>query len=425
VSLLLYNILITLLWPFYRTLILYSGKIAAFHDSRVLSLRDLDKFLITIKERGKPLWLHASSVGEFDQALGILRAVKKHHKQQIVIISVFSMSVKTLSHPEADFIFRLPLDFYFIWPAIIKKINPDAFVTMTWDIFPNLMHHLNKNNIPAFLCSAALNKTSSRLRFPLLQLYRPVYEKFQGIGAADENNRTLLSILYRDENHLKITGDSRYDTILYKIKNSKLKAEDTKMFSGLKNNVLVLASTYNADDQAILPRLDSLLQKRSDWTVLIFPHHVDRTRLQEVEKNTSQHNLKTVRYSKISSFKNNKIIVVDKLGLLALSYRHATLAYVGGAFHHRIHNTAEPAAFGIPVLTGPKIESSPAALALQNAGALISCDTGKDLISEMADLMDEEKRRDKMGGSGKQLVKNQSGSSELFYKEFLKNVLNS
>ena len=421
--LILYNILITFLWPFYRTLILYSPKIAEFYNQRVLSLNQLHDFLNSIPEDLRPLWLHASSVGEMDQALGVIRAVKKHHKNQIIILSVFSMSVKNLSHPEIDFMFRLPLDFFFTWPGIIKKMRPAAFGTMTWDVFPNLLYHLNRQKIPSFLCSAAIKKTSSRLRFPLLQMYRPVYRKFTGIGAADEENLKSLKMLYDQERSMSATGDSRYDTILYKINNSKLNPVDQKKLSSLKKNILILASTYIADDEAIYPRLNGILEKRPDWTVLVFPHHVDKKRIKETEQIAEKYNIQTKRYSSLSTLSKHRVLIVDKLGVLALAYKFGAIAYVGGAFHHRIHNTSEAAAWGLPVLTGPRIASSPAALALQSEEALISCETGKLLSSEFEKLMDSAALRKKIGSSGKKLVQKQTGSSEIFYRTFLKGLL--
>jgi len=49
-------------------------------------------------------------------------------------------------------------------------------------------------------------------------------------------------------------------------------------------------------------------------------------------------------------------LIIDNVGMLNTLYRYGTIAYIGGGFGKGIHNTLEPAAFGLPVIFGPKYE---------------------------------------------------------------------
>jgi len=417
----IYNLLMIFAWPLYRALLLFVPTIRRFHLSREESLAKLERHFSNPENRGG-VWLHAASVGELDQALAILREIKRRIPSQKVFISVFSLSVKHPNHPEADCMFHLPLDHFVIWPGIIKRMEPTLFVTMTWDVFPNLLFHLKHKRIPSFLCSGALNKGSSKLRFPMRLFFRPAYSLFSGIGCASELDRTLFLKLYRRPDRLIVTGDSRYDTILHRLRNFRLDPEIRKKLSQIKGKLLLLASTYGADDDALFHQMDSLLDRHPDWSLLVFPHHVDSERLQELQSNLRKENLDFSLFSRERSLAGRRIIIVDKLGILALAYTIADLCYVGGGIHNRIHNTAEPAATGLAVVTGPKIDASPAALLLENGGALFRCKPHQ-ISFKLDQLMDEEALRNGAGKLGKRLIADAAGASSLFYRTFLKEYL--
>jgi 3-deoxy-D-manno-octulosonic-acid transferase len=49
-------------------------------------------------------------------------------------------------------------------------------------------------------------------------------------------------------------------------------------------------------------------------------------------------------------------------------YTYADVAFVGGSFKHSIHNVLEAAVYGIPVMFGPKIDTSQEAQKLLQLG---------------------------------------------------------
>lgn len=425
----LYNAILLILWPVYFLCSLVLPRVREFRRSR-RTLGDVSG----LNPQGLPLlWLHAASVGEMDQALAVAREFRSVHPNVRIALSVFSLSVKKLEHPDVDVMFRLPLDFSWSWASLVRALNPGAFVTFTWDVFPNLMSHLKKNQIPAFLSCAALAADSNRLRFPLRSLLRPVYRKLTGIGVVDEANLERFQILARPESpgkaqsglkhglpgwpRILITGDSRYDAIFHKIEHAKLSDEIEQKLKSV-SRTWILASTYAACDEVILPRLKSILDDYRDLNVLIFPHLVDSKRIQDIESKLRDQRLSYVRFSDPNTA---RIRIVDQLGVLALAYRYAAFAYVGGGFHHRIHNTGEPAAFGLPILTGPRIETSPVALLLEEKGALfrISSDT---IVDRVRIWMENDAQRIESGKRGQQALASERGSAKKFATAFLNEV---
>ncbi|MBI3396510.1 MAG: hypothetical protein HY042_11785, partial [Spirochaetia bacterium] len=181
----LYNALLGLFAPFYLAAVFLLPAGRRFRSVRRAGRERLEKAVASLSSDDKVIWLHASSVGEMDQALGIVRELKARGRKEKIFLSVFSMSVTRSEHPETDCLFHLPFDFPWAW-TFVRRVQPVLFATMTWDVFPNLLRSLADAGIPSFLCSAALNEESSRLKKPWIWFHRRVYAMLSGIGAVDE-----------------------------------------------------------------------------------------------------------------------------------------------------------------------------------------------------------------------------------------------
>ncbi len=87
-------------------------------------------------------------------------------------------------------------------------------------------------------------------------------------------------------------------------------------------------------------------------------------------------------------------IVVRATGILNDLYALASVTYVGGGFRQgTLHAVIEPAAYGVPVLTGPRTEASPDAEAMAAAGGLVAVNSARDLAAQWLDWMDDEAAR--------------------------------
>lgn len=456
-GILFYNLILILLWPIYRLVGLFHPKARRFIRSRYEGYRMVREYArrhVNAPDNG-PIWLHGSSVGELDQALAVLREIKVRYPKQRVIVSVFSLSVRLRNLEGADLMFYLPVDFFWNWRTLTRLLKPRAFVTMTWDVFPNLLFHLKRRGISAYLCSAALSEKSWRVRGWARVLQRSTYNRFTGIGAVNEANqhifRRLLSQRFADR--VQVCGDTRYDTILYKIRNAYPGSDDRRVLGHikqLKGHVWILASTYQADDEQIFPGLPGLLAEHPRYQVLIFPHKIDSERLTQVQKNLSEVGLESELFSRTvlrrpilarmqsgdseaggndsiatesqsrkSGAGRPRILIVDRLGVLALAYRYSSFCYVGGGFHHRIHNTAEPAALGRPVITGPRIRTSPIALELAEQGSLLRCASGAQVIEHARAWMENDKERRTLGQRAEEYLKSHEGGASRFLDTFL------
>jgi len=76
-----------------------------------------------------------------------------------------------------------------------------------------------------------------------------------------------------------------------------------------------------------------------------------------------------------------RCILVDEMGFLSELYSAADWAYVGGGFGKGIHNTIEPAIYGIPIFCGPaKNHRFPEIEYLRELGQLVVLKSSEDVV---------------------------------------------
>ncbi|MBW7858855.1 MAG: hypothetical protein H3C43_11320 [Leptonema sp. (in: Bacteria)] len=428
-----YSLLLYIVWPMYSIAQFFSKQARQFATTRKEGKATIQEFLSSeVDVTEFRFWLHASSVGELDQAIAVARSIRKNrkYKNSKILITGFSLSIKKLpTLPEANLSCYLPLDYQLTWSKIFKNQNRSntqntkdrkitdfsnlIFITFTWDVYPNLLFQLKKVNSKSFLCSAALSKDSWRLKYSFW--LQPVYNLFDGIGAVDQPNKTRFLQLLNDQDRVQVTGDSRYDTVFYKLENSKLTDANLKPILNIKS-AFILASTYNACDQQLFPELPTWLKAYPNRDLWIFPHHIDEHRLKECEANLANYGIQSHRFSELIDSPKSRVVVVDQLGLLAHCYSKTAYCYVGGGFHHRVHNTAEPAALGSVIVTGPKINSSPIAVQLEEIGGLFRRYSGKEIFDTIDELEQNKKRLASLSKANRDYLKSQLGSSDRFLK---------
>ena len=438
----LYNLALTFLYPLYRLLALFHPGLKRFRKTRKESERQFRRFRSTeVKMRKLPgenkpiVWLHAASAGELDQATALLREIRSR-QEVTIIVSVFSTSVSNLASIDCDFAFYLPLDLPWKWHGLIRRLPIRTFITSTWDVFPNLLRFLRSKGTRCYLSSAALGPNSSRLRSRWF--FRSHYRSLQGIGAVDEANAERFRQLY--DGPVEVTGDTRYDTIFYKLEQARLPAEHKKRFESLlappvksssgkrrrKEKILILASTYGACDEMLLPVISEWLDRFHGWKVWIFPHQIGSSRIQELQSNLASQELDAALFAEDPAVglplakggDSPRILIMNCIGLLAHAYALAQFCYIGGGYHHRIHNTAEAAALGIPVITGPRIEASPIAVDLRSAGALFVAPSTRLLKEILFRLTEESSFRKHQGKIGKKMLVSRKGAATLFCDTF-------
>jgi 3-deoxy-D-manno-octulosonic-acid transferase len=133
--------------------------------------------------------------------------------------------------------------------------------------------------------------------------------------------------------------------------------------------VLVAGSTWPADEERLIPAIAAL--PRTGWRLVLTPHEPTDEHLRSSEALVAAHGLRARRLSALGgSPPEEEVILVDRVGVLGDLYAVADLAYVGGGWGSAgLHSVLEPAAYGLPVLFGPRHRNAREAAELIDRGA--------------------------------------------------------
>ncbi|NTU58960.1 MAG: 3-deoxy-D-manno-octulosonic acid transferase [Chlorobiaceae bacterium] len=351
-----------------RVLSSHIPKLKIFAEARHDLFMELETRLRAIPKPSCRLWVHASSVGEFEQARPVITELKHRVPELDVVVSFFSDSgyEARRNYPDAAAVFYLPLDTPDNARRLVSLLKPDIFMLMRYDFWPNHLEAVKRSGAKMLLAAAALPPRSPYLKPGLRGLYRDLFSLFDAIFTIDRQDVTAFRDDFGCTQAVK-AGDPRFDQVYERQKRSDDRAAKLKpLFQG--RSVLVGGSTWEPDEAILVPAWQPL---REQLSLVLVPHKVDRPNIDRIMEYLSQKEIDAVQISSMDpTFDAGKqVLVVDQTGYLAELYAIASVAYVGGAFGVNVHNTIEPAAHGIPVLFGPRHGNSPEAAGLIETGA--------------------------------------------------------
>ncbi|MBV6419026.1 MAG: 3-deoxy-D-manno-octulosonic acid transferase [Ignavibacteriaceae bacterium] len=413
----LYNIcFIPLLYLSLIAISLLNKKVRIGIAGRKRIFEDLILNRLSFNPAKKVIWFHSSSLGEFEQAKPIIEKLKKETDVNIVV-SFFSPSgyENSKKYPYADIITYMPFDSKWRAKRFIDIVSPNMAVFMRYDIWPNHVWTLKEKKIPCLLVDATMKKNSAR-KFPLAKsFHKYLFEDFAKILTVSSEDADGFASFKCKNVQVKVVGDTRFDRVYNRSlasKNSKIIRQE---ILGNKN-VLVAGSTWQQDEDVLVPVFLKLMKYDNNAMMIIAPHEPSLLRLEKLENEFSGQT-SFIRLSHINNYNGEKIIIVDSIGVLSILYNYADAAFIGGSFKINVHNVLEAAVYGIPVLFGPKIENSQEAKNLVDAGGGILINTKMEFYRELRKLFTNEQLLKKYGQNSLEFVNKHLGATDRIIKE--------
>jgi len=350
-------------------------------------------------QKSKVLWLHVASLGEFEQGRPIIEAFREQFPNWKIVMTFFSPSGYEVrkDYPHADLVCYLPADTRQNASDFLDLIQPDAAIFVKYEFWANYLFELKKRGTPTLLVSALFRPSQ-----PFFKWYGNFWRKMLGcfshIFVQNEMSGKLLQSI--GIQNYTIAGDTRVDRVL-KIAETAASNEIVRDFVGVDSNqVLVVGSSWEADEVVIFQGLQLSVPSTRDklsesmLKIIIAPHEPSEENVERICKQVG----KTIRYSRWfeltpprsseMSDQAKSCLVIDNIGLLNTLYRYGTIAYIGGGFGKSIHNTLEPAAFGLPILFGPKYEKFEEARQFVARGGAFSVQNAEELAGILLKLQD-------------------------------------
>jgi 3-deoxy-D-manno-octulosonic-acid transferase len=370
----------------------------------------------SIRKANKLIWFHSSSLGEFEQAKPIIEELKKN-KGINILVTFFSPSGydNSRKYPFADLVSYLPFDTKANAAKFIQIVKPSLSVLMRYDLWPNHIWAMKSFNIPIFLVDATMKENSRRKFLFIKNFHKYLFRDVTKILTVSKSDADEFKDFGCTDNQVKAVGDTRFDRVYQRSLTAR--AHNLLKTDLLKNKrILVAGSTWEADEEVILPAFSKLAKNDDDVILIIAPHEPTVIHLEKIEDEYSG-DLETIRFSFMNNYNGEKVIIIDSIGILLTLYTYADAAFVGGSFKQGIHNVLEAAVYGIPVLFGPKIDNSQEAKELLKLGSGILIRNKKEAYRNLRMLFINEMLRKEKGAISYNYVQTNLGATEKILKE--------
>lgn len=364
------------------------------------------------RDASRPLlWVHAPSVGEGLQARPVLTLMRARRTDVQLAYTFFSPSAEEFSRGlDVDFRDYLPFDSASEMGAALDALRPRAVVFSKLDVWPELVRQAKRRDIRVGLISATLGAVSGRRSRAGNLLLRDAYAMLDGVGSVDSEDADRLVELGVRRDVIEVTGDTRFDQVWQR-------AESVDRESSLlgrlvsDRNTIVAGSTWPSDEAPLLKAFLGARQQVPDLRLIIAPHELTPVHLQAVERWAAANSLGLSPVDGATA--DADVVLVDRFGVLGELYALADVSFVGGGFHDAgLHSVLEPAAFGAPVIFGPRHHKSRDALILLAAGGAQFVSGARDLEQVLAGWLHDAASRRATGAKARAAVERGRGAAE-------------
>ncbi|WP_420571947.1 3-deoxy-D-manno-octulosonic acid transferase [Kordia sp.] len=343
---------------------MFNTKIGLFVSGRKTVFKTLAN---QISANDKVIWFHTASLGEYEQGLPVLEALKKEYPDHTFLLTFFSPSGYEVKKDSgvADIVTYLPLDTKANAQKFLKLTHPELVIFVKYEFWPNYLAALKKQNIHTISISTIFRSSQAFFRWYGGWMRKSLHA-FYHIFVQDEASKKLLNDI--NYSNVTISGDTRFDRVLEILdRDNSLPFIET-----FKDNTpcIVIGSSWQEDEAIFVPFINASTE---NCKYIIAPHNI---KSQEIEKLKNRIHKPTVLFSEMEKqpdLSQFDVFIVDTIGILTKVYSYADIAYVGGGMGSTgLHNTLEPAVFGIPVVIGKHYSGFKEAEDLVQLGGVLS-----------------------------------------------------
>ncbi|AFM23867.1 3-deoxy-D-manno-octulosonic acid transferase [Desulfomonile tiedjei] len=364
------------------------------------------------------IWFHAVSVGEVTALNPLVQAVKELVPESSVIVSTGTETGQQKARESiknADGFLYMPLDFPEFLNPVIKTIDPDLFVLMETELWPNLIHLLKHRGTMLAIANGRISDRSFPRYRKLRRFFSSTLEKLDLLLMSTDTDAARIRDMGAPETAIHVTGNTKFDAALTALPS----IPDPQLCAALEltgeEPVLVAGSIHPGEFEILLDAYDSLTARFPELILILVPRHIERTPQILALINEKKLDAPLLKTAADRGEKRNgrSIIVVDKIGELFQIFSLASVVFIGGSLVKRGgQNILEPAAWGKVVLFGPSMEDFREARdALVSAGAGIQVRDTSDLVRWVAAMLSDRSDAEERGMRGKQEIMKHIGSS--------------
>ena len=373
------------------------------------------------------IWVHAVSVGETIAAAPLVKALLRRNPDIPILMTAMTPTGSARARPlfgdRVHYAFS-PYDTPGAVRRFVGRVRPRALVIMETELWPNMIALSRQREVPIFLINARLSSRSARGYERVASLVRPLLRSISWIAAqAEEDAGRFLRIGATPES-VSVTGSIKFDVEV----SDEVRAESSGLRAalGADRPVWIAASTHDGEDRQILEAHQQILEHFPNALLMIVPRHPER--FDDVARLIDAMGLSLVRRSQSGSDGGGKVgsevYLGDTMGELLMLYGASDVAFVGGSLIERGgHNPLEPAAWGIPVVSGPHIFNFETIYDRLDSGqGLFITDSAESLAQCVVHLFSDKSSAQKAGHNALAVVNANRGALEKVVDGIVKRV---
>jgi len=402
--------------------LLYNLGVATYRNAvRVASIRNRKAQLMLRGQRrtfrllqrrldpqGGYIWIHASSLGEFEQGRPLIELIRRRQPDARILLTFFSPSGYEVrkNYSGADVVAYLPFDLSHQVKKFLELVKPSTAIFVKYEFWGNYLMELRRRDVPTYIISAIFRPGQVFFR-PWGGMFRKMLRCFDTLFVQNEQSRELLSGIGID--NVEVCGDTRFD----RVADVRAAAREFPVIERFVEDApftLVMGSSWQPDEDIVIPYFNS----HPCMKLIIAPHEFDRHRLHVLMSKITR---PAGFYSETRLNNVGKLdcLIIDSFGILSSLYRYGTSAYVGGGFGAGIHNINEAAVYGIPVIFGPRHHKFQEAADLLACGGGYAVDDAEAFSDIMDSLLDNKALLAQAGSAAGEYIQSHLGATQQIY----------
>lgn len=368
----------------------------------------------TVNRESKIVWVHCSSLGEFEQGQPVMEKLKERFPNTKLLVTFFSPSgyeVKK-NYTGADHIFYLPMDSRKNAQRFLDLVDPTLVIFIKYDYWYHYLTEIGNRKIHCLLVSAVFRKDQSFFKW-YGSLQRKMLRSFTQVFVQNEDSKKLLETI--EISNCAVLGDTRFDRVAGIARKFEPIPVVEHFVGG--SRCIVAGSTWKEDEQALQKAVLQL--NEPSVKLIIAPHEIDAFHLQYLKKlfptSTRFSSFIAGRQGTFESVETStsRILIIDNIGMLSRLYKYGYIIYVGGGFtKDGVHNVLEGAVYGKPIVFGSNYEKYKEAIDLLECGGAQSFTDEPALGKIFRELLSNENEYKKRCQASGKYVQENVGATE-------------
>lgn len=366
------------------------------------------------RTREAPWWVHAVSVGEVAAAAPLIRALRDCDPNVAVLVTTTTPTGKeTVERLFGQYVLHVycPYDLPFAVDGLIRHFRPRSLLLMETELWPMMVEGCSRQAIPVFLINGRLSARSAARYAWVQPMIGVLLTRLACAAMQTADDAARLCGLGASPTRTVVTGSLKFD--LQVPASVFEEAAATRRSLGADRPVLMAGSTRPGEEAMLLDVFATLRRKHPGLLLVLAPRHPER--IADVQAACRRAGLASRRRSDGGlCTAADDVLLLDTLGELLRFYAASDVAFVGGSLVPLGgQNVLEPAALGVPVVTGPHLFNFlEISHKLAAAGALKIAESEADLTAIVDAWLVNAEARDLAGRSGRAIVESNRGATE-------------